>query len=54
MELCRDLGLRSLTLAVVTGTIGSGWLLASYFAARSASPPAPNQNIGSCAALMTA
>ena len=36
MELRRDLGLRSLTLAVVTGTIGSGWLLASYFAARSA------------------
>ena len=27
MELRRDLGLRSLTLAVVTGTIGSGWLL---------------------------
>ena len=36
MELRRDLGLKSLTLAVVTGTIGSGWLFASYFAAKSA------------------
>ena len=36
MELRRDLGLRSLTLAVVTGTIGSGWLFASFFAARTA------------------
>lgn len=36
MELRRELGLRSLTLTVVTGTIGSGWLLASYFAAKSA------------------
>ena len=33
-SLCRDLSLTSLTLAVVTGTIGSGWLLAPYFTAR--------------------
>ena len=36
MELRRDLSLKSLTMAVVTGTIGSGWLFASYFAAKSA------------------
>ena len=29
MELKRDLNLTSLTLIVVTGTIGSGWLVAS-------------------------
>ena len=34
MELRRDLGLGSLTLTVVTGTIGSGWLFASYYAAQ--------------------
>ena len=33
-SLRRDLSLTSLTLAVVTGTIGSGWLLAPYFTAR--------------------
>ena len=38
MELRRDLGLGSLTLTVVTGTIGSGWLFASYYAARTAGP----------------
>ena len=30
----RSLGLRSLTLAVVTSTIGSGWLFAPLYAAR--------------------
>jgi len=34
----RSLGLRSLTLAVVTSTIGSGWLFAPFYAARSAGP----------------
>ncbi len=34
--LSRQLGLRSLTLAVVTSTIGSGWLFAPFYAARSA------------------
>ncbi|MFZ9147629.1 MAG: APC family permease [Vulcanococcus sp.] len=34
----RRLGLRSLTLAVVTSTIGSGWLFAPFYAARSAGP----------------
>ena len=34
--LSRKLGLRSLTLAVVTGTIGSGWLFAPFYCARSA------------------
>ena len=34
--LTRSLGLRSLTLAVVSGTIGSGWLFAPFYAARSA------------------
>ena len=29
MELRRDLSLTSLTMIVVTGTIGSGWLVAS-------------------------
>lgn len=38
MELRRDLSLKSLTLTVVTGTIGSGWLFASYYAARTAGP----------------
>jgi len=38
MELRRDLSLTSLTLTVVTGTIGSGWLFASYYAARTAGP----------------
>ena len=33
-SLSRDLSLTSLILAVVTGTIGSGWLLAPYFTAR--------------------
>jgi amino acid transporter len=36
--LSRQLGLRSLTLAVVTGTIGSGWLFAPFFCAKSAGP----------------
>ena len=36
--LSRSLGLRSLTLAVVTSTIGSGWLFAPFFAARAAGP----------------
>ena len=36
MELRRELSLTSLTLTVVTGTIGSGWLFASYYAARTA------------------
>ena len=36
MALSRSLGLRSLTLAVVSGTIGSGWLFAPFYAARSA------------------
>jgi hypothetical protein len=35
MELKRDLGLTTLTLAVVTSTIGSGWLFAPYFSALS-------------------
>ena len=39
-ELSRQLGLRSLTLAVVTSTIGSGWLFAPFYAARSAGPAA--------------
>ena len=34
----RHLGLRSLTLAVVTGTIGSGWLFAPFYCAKSAGP----------------
>lgn len=34
MALKRDLSLTSLTLAVVTGTIGSGWLFAPYFTAK--------------------
>ncbi|NDG73807.1 MAG: APC family permease [Synechococcaceae bacterium WB8_1B_136] len=34
----RSLGLRSLTLAVVTSTIGSGWLFAPFYAARAAGP----------------
>ena len=34
----RQLGLRSLTLAVVTGTIGSGWLFAPFYCAKSAGP----------------
>ena len=38
--LSRQLGLRSLTLAVVTSTIGSGWLFAPFYAARSAGPAA--------------
>lgn len=36
--LSRSLGLRSLTLAVVTSTIGSGWLFAPLYAARFAGP----------------
>ena len=35
-QLSRSLGLRSLTLAVVTSTIGSGWLFAPFYAARAA------------------
>ncbi len=38
--LSRQLGLRSLTLTVVTSTIGSGWLFAPFYAARSAGPAA--------------
>ncbi|MFM7548169.1 MAG: APC family permease [Cyanobacteriota bacterium] len=38
--LSRRLGLRSLTLAVVTATIGSGWLFAPFYAARMAGPAA--------------
>ena len=38
MELRRELSLTNLTLTVVTGTIGSGWLFASYYAARTAGP----------------
>lgn len=38
--LSRQLGLRSLTLTVVTSTIGSGWLFAPLYAARSAGPGA--------------
>ena len=38
MELKRDLGVSTLILAVVTSTIGSGWLFAPYFSARSAGP----------------
>ena len=34
----RDLGVTSLILTVVTGTIGSGWLFAPYFCARIAGP----------------
>jgi len=34
----RDLGVTSLVLTVVTGTIGSGWLFAPYFCARIAGP----------------
>ena len=33
MALQRDLSLTDLILAVVTGTIGSGWLFAPYFTA---------------------
>lgn len=36
--LSRQLGLRSLVLAVVTGTIGSGWLYAPFYCAKSAGP----------------
>ena len=36
--LARRLGLRGLTLAVVTATIGSGWLFAPFYAARMAGP----------------
>lgn len=36
--LARQLGLRGLTLAVVTATIGSGWLFAPFYAARMAGP----------------
>lgn len=35
-SLARDLGLSSLTLTVVTSTIGSGWLFAPFVAARAA------------------
>lgn len=38
--LSRQLGLGSLTMAVVTSTIGSGWLFAPFYAARSAGPAA--------------
>jgi amino acid transporter len=38
--LSRQLGLRSMTLAVVTSTIGSGWLFAPFYAARFAGPAA--------------
>jgi len=38
--LSRQLGLRSLTLAVVTSTIGSGWLFAPFYAAKAAGPGA--------------
>ena len=34
MALKRELSLTNLTLAVVTGTIGSGWLFAPYFTAK--------------------
>jgi len=34
----RQLGLWSMTLAVVTGTIGSGWLFAPYLCAKAAGP----------------
>ena len=34
----RELGVTSLILTVVTGTIGSGWLFAPYFCARIAGP----------------
>lgn len=34
----RQLGLGSMTLAVVTGTIGSGWLFAPYLCAKEAGP----------------
>ena len=34
MALQRDLSLTNLILAVVTGTIGSGWLFAPYFTAK--------------------
>ncbi len=36
--LSRQLGLRSLTMAVVTGTIGSGWLFAPFYCAKLAGP----------------
>ena len=38
MDLKRDLGLISLIMAVITGTIGSGWLFAPYYVARTAGP----------------
>ena len=38
MRLKRQLGLWSMTLAVVTGTIGSGWLFAPYLCAKAAGP----------------
>ncbi len=38
MGLKRQLGLWSMTLAVVTGTIGSGWLFAPYLCAKEAGP----------------
>ena len=38
MGLKRQLGLGSMTLAVVTGTIGSGWLFAPYLCAKEAGP----------------
>jgi amino acid transporter len=38
MGLQRRLGLWSMTLAVVTGTIGSGWLFAPYLCAKEAGP----------------
>jgi len=38
MGLNRQLGLWSMTLAVVTGTIGSGWLFAPYLCAKEAGP----------------
>lgn len=34
MALKRELSLTNLTFAVVTGTIGSGWLFAPYFTAK--------------------
>ncbi|MFL0773480.1 MAG: amino acid permease, partial [Prochlorococcus sp.] len=38
MALRRELSITSLTMAVVTSTIGSGWLFAPYFTARLAGP----------------
>ena len=37
-RLSRQLGLASMTFAVVTGTIGSGWLFAPYLCAKAAGP----------------